>query len=100
MLDNNAFIFSLTYKSKHPIFRNKHNAVLHKKDSFIVFGGGDLQIYDDCDKKSDNNFCDIGHTYQIGVKGLQYMSKESREYLAGGRYFEVLELEVYRITNR
>ena len=50
LVDNNAFLYSLTYRTKHKLVKNKHQALKSGgKGYLMVFGGGDLQIYDKCD---------------------------------------------------
>ena len=48
-----AFVFSLTYKTKHIIKTNtKHLAVYHKSHLLTAFGGGlDIKIVDKCNKE-------------------------------------------------
>jgi len=31
----------------------------------VVFGGGDLQIFDECDKQKVNNFSTLGMCYEL-----------------------------------
>eukprot|EP00347_Sterkiella_histriomuscorum_P020535 403337433 len=98
--DNNAFLFSLTNQTKHPIVKNKHQAMMCSSRGYMtVFGGGDLQIYDRCDQQNDNNFSDLGACYEL-PKGMKYMDKEACSYLAGSRYFSVNDIEVYRVSRR
>ncbi|CDW83614.1 tldc domain-containing protein [Stylonychia lemnae] len=98
--DNQAFLFSMTHQTKHPLVKNKQQAMLcNSRGYMIVFGGGDLQIFDECDKQKVNNFSTLGMCYEL-PKGVQFMDKEASSYLAGDRYFEVIDIEVYRVSRK
>ena len=49
--DEQAFLFSLTKKTKHNLFRNEVSAVRHWKSQYLFFfgGGSDLAISENCD---------------------------------------------------
>ena len=54
--DSQAFLFSLTHKSKHEQFQREDWAVRHFREShaFVLGGGTDLMIRENFDKRCDN----------------------------------------------
>jgi hypothetical protein len=98
--DHNAFIFSLSKKTKHIPFQNEHNAVEHYREgALFAFGWGDFGIRDNCDQREDSwsNFgCTkwTKHTYTL-PRNLKANSDDAYKYLAGGHLFKVQELEVF-----
>ena len=100
--DHNAFIFSLSRKSKHIPFQNEHNAVQHfKKDGLFAFGWGDFGILENCDKR-DDNYSNFGvtkwtrYTYRL-PRLLKENSDEAYRYLAGAHEFRVEKVEIYEV---
>lgn len=100
--DHNAFIFSLTRKTKHMPFHNQHNAVQHfSTDSLFAFGWGDFGIKENCDQR-DDNYSNFGvtkwtkYTYAL-PPNFRENSDESYRYFAGAHEFRVAEVEVYQV---
>ena len=95
--DENAYIFSISKKTKHLQYQNKEYAIRnYNKDRLFGFGhGNEISIYDQCNsnKKSYSN---IGCTYKP-ANGHKYDSPETRSYLAGEDYYKVAEVEVYSV---
>lgn len=92
--DPHAFLYSLTYHTKHKQVKNNEFSIFVSKQYGPVFGiGFDLCIKDDCHKKGDN-FCRLGNSFQ----GLSSDSVEDDyNYLGGNEYFAVEEYEVFQI---
>ncbi|CDW85095.1 tldc domain-containing protein [Stylonychia lemnae] len=96
-VDQKAFVFSLTNKTKHLQFQNLQQAALHSSShSWIQGGGHDILISHDCDK-NHNSLCNLGHTYQTPT-GLSHGQDNTKSYLGGAKNFKILEIEVYRVV--
>ena len=97
-VDEQAFLFQLTKKTKHSLYQNELSAVRHWKSQYLFFfgGGSDLAISEHCDQKQDS-WSNLGFTYRC-PDGLVHESEQAKSYLAGEYCFKVLELEVYFIN--
>lgn len=63
MSDPDAFVFSLTHETYHPIKESKaYNAVWHHSDYLMYFGSYDFFLEDNCLKKLNMN-SQLGHSY-------------------------------------
>ncbi|CDW82621.1 UNKNOWN [Stylonychia lemnae] len=93
--DPQAFVFSLTHKTKHSQYQNRDRSVYHKKDTHIQFSF-DIAISENSHENSDSG-CNLGYTYRL-PKDLKYGSEEGRQYLGGKYNFRVLEIEVYSVA--
>ncbi len=77
--DENAFIFSLTNRTKHDILPNKKNKAYHHyaaTSAGMYFGGnasGEMFICNNCDKDG-SSFGGFGHTYKL-PEGIVYGSE-------------------------
>ena len=96
--DPNAFLFSLTNKDNLPckmnIDTNKYySAIICNSDFGPIFGVGDIQILSHANK-SKSSFSNLGNTY----KHLKYEKRtnEAHSFLAGSKYFQLSEIEVYQ----
>ncbi|TNV81686.1 hypothetical protein FGO68_gene17685 [Halteria grandinella] len=100
--DHNAFIFSLSKKSKHLPFQNEYNAVQHfNKNALFAFGWGDFGVQENCDVREDswsNYGCTkwTKYTYKL-PRHLNEDSDLAYKYLAGAHKFRVQEIEVYEV---
>ena len=103
--DDEAFVFSLTKMTKHPLFNHERNALCMYKNGETMFGpcfGGcgtghyDIIIFDRCNERIDN-YSTLGHCYQLPA-GMQEYTEEANSYLAGTANFTVDEIEVYGIN--
>ncbi|CDW75028.1 tldc domain-containing protein [Stylonychia lemnae] len=91
--DSSAFVFSLSKNTKHKQYQYFDFSVAHQKDFLMVFGWGyDICIRDKCDN-NNNNECLLGGTYELVQE--QNNTNQSANYLAGGRKFNVVQIEVY-----
>jgi len=89
--DPQAFIFSLTHKTK--LSRQKHtsNSIHCSSNHGPIFGGGnDICIYDNCN--INNNYSSGNCTYDL-PQGV-----DNNTYLAGAYNFKVKDIEVYSVT--
>mmetsp|Transcript_37022 Transcript_37022/g.27364 ORF Transcript_37022/g.27364 Transcript_37022/m.27364 type:complete len:226 (-) Transcript_37022:55-732(-) len=95
--DEEAFIFSLTRGTKHPIKKDKEMyAVNCHKDYLPRFGGGfDFYLFSQCNTNT-SSFSEFGHTYELPT-GMQFNTEVARCYLAGMYSFQVKELEVFQL---
>ena len=89
--DQKAFIFSISNCKKFHIKKNEC-AFLFQADNGPIFGGARSDIYVNLDFTS--NHTNFGRSYQL-PDGVDYQSKEAKEYLAGEEKFEIEELEVF-----
>lgn len=95
--DPEAFIFSLTNETLHPIkpsFNTK--AVWHHSEYLSSFGSYDFFIVDNCFKKQITDLA-LGHSYQLGEEVIGNWVGLNRTHLAGARDFYVKEIEVYKV---
>jgi hypothetical protein len=102
--DLSAFLFQLNKMTLHFPYRNKECAVRHHSGCLTTFGGGfgfgtdnDLYISEACDRYR-NSYCNLGETYSLGQRTMQYGSDEARRYMAGTYKFLVREMEVFRVN--
>ena len=98
--DLNAFIFSLTNRANKPCKMRTSNASFSIKcftNCGPCFGLGDLYIANDSNENI-NSYSDLGFGYKHAQYGWE--TREAREFLAGVRYFQLLEIEVFEISNR
>ncbi|CDW79290.1 tldc domain-containing protein [Stylonychia lemnae] len=93
--DGEAYIFQLSKGTIHRQSQIFGYAVSHYKNQLFSFGMLDIQIKDECNLK---RICQaqIGSGYQP-PKNVVFGDKTSCEYLAGGKFFSVLEIEVYSV---
>jgi len=103
LYDHNAFIFSVSRRTKHLVYQNDYNAVQHYRTGcLLAFGWGDFGIQEHCDQREDNwsNFgCTkwTKYTYTL-PRTVKENSDAAYRYLAGAHEFRVEELEAYRVT--
>ena len=76
---------------------NKIYEVYHYKDELCLFGydGKVFYIKDNCN--TNNSFSSLGsylNEYEL-PKGIQSMTQQAEEYLAGSFRFKVLEIEIF-----
>lgn len=93
--DPEAFIFSLSKQTKHELnekFINK--AIYFCENNGPVFGAGfDICISEKCNKDKES-FANLGISYEIDE---EFSPDQGRQYLAGEVYFNVKEIEVFKI---
>lgn len=96
--DDNAYLFSITHKTKHPVYKHRTSAVRLWNEKYLFFFGGgcDLGIAEKCDKYKDS-WTNFGFTYKP-PEGIKPQSEEAMAYLAGAYCFKVKELEVYSVN--
>lgn len=103
LYDHNAFIFSITMRSKHLVYQNECNALQHfKSGCLFAFGWGDFGIKEHCDEREDNwsNFgCTkwTKYTYTL-PRSIKENTDAAYRYLAGAHEFRVLEVEAYKVS--
>jgi len=92
--DRNAYLFSISNSSKHPV-RDSEHAIYCNEETGPIFGEGyDLFIASDSHKKQEST-SSMGVTYKANEK-----VGDLRRYLAGETKFKLAEIEVFRvITN-
>jgi len=92
--DRNAYLFSISNSSKHPV-RDSEHAIYCNEETGPIFGEGyDLFIASDSHKNSEST-SSMGVTYKANEK-----VGDLRRYLAGDTKFKLAEIEVFRvITN-
>lgn len=96
--DPNAFLFSLTNKDNQPckmnieIDRNQYAIYCNSKFG-PTFGDCDICVIDQTSNTTIKCSSDLGNTY----KHIQhaYGTNEAQSFLAGTKYFELMEIEVY-----
>ena len=92
-----SFLFSVTNKTKHPLFQNIIYAIYNNPSYGPTFGGGhDIYISTDCNMNS-NSYSNFGYCYKA-IDTTQYGTQSAQSYLAGAYNFKVVEYEVYEIT--
>ena len=95
--DPNAFIFSLSQKTKHEQYQNKEQA-MYFANSFMIWFGYDILIYNDCNNNG-SSYSNFGSTYKP-PDGMAQGSEDANKYLAGSHSFKVLEIEVFKVGDR
>lgn len=95
--DDEAFLFSLTKKSKHKVYQNEMSTVRHWKNQYLFFFGSgcDIGIVEYCDTKKDS-WSKLGGTFSL-PEGMMEDSEEAKQYLAGEFCFKVTEIEIYKV---
>eukprot|EP00826_Nyctotherus_ovalis_P037065 TRINITY_DN3354_c0_g3_i4.p1 TRINITY_DN3354_c0_g3~~TRINITY_DN3354_c0_g3_i4.p1 ORF type:complete len:445 (+),score=43.29 TRINITY_DN3354_c0_g3_i4:100-1434(+) len=90
--DPEAFIFSLTYKTKHNKQKSTSYSIYCNPGSGPKFGGGhDISICDN--SNTSNGSCSNGnHTYELPP------DIDAKTYFAGARKFKVKDIEVYSVV--
>ena len=94
--DPQAFIFSLTNQTYHPI-KESHleNAVWHHSNFLVYFGQYDFFVVDNCFQKVISDMS-LGHSYQLGNVSGNWAGL-NRTHLTGARDFSYSEVEVYKV---
>lgn len=94
--DPNAFLFSLKNENEKPIrihCSEPNYAVCSKSEFGPIFGGGnDICILNESNLHS-KNFSRLGCSYKHPL--YEYESYEGHKFLAGTKYFQTKEIEVY-----
>jgi len=94
--DPDAFLFSLTYHTKHKQIKNNEFALFLSKNYGPVFGKGyDLCVKDDCNKKA-NNYSRLGNSYNSPA---EMELEDNYSYLGGSDSFSIEEYEVFEIKD-
>lgn len=101
--DPNAFLFSLTKKSKHPVKSNSYRSIFMNEEYLMIFGCGDLVISDLCNVNQDEkkqSFSRFGQEYDFGSENPNPPNnpEDILTYLTGGFNFVVDEIEVFKIN--
>ena len=92
--DDDAFLYSLTYHTKHKQIKNNEFSLYLTKNYGPVFGKGyDLCVKDDCNK-GFTNYCRLGNSY-MGPAGMDTV--DNYNYFGGSEYFAIEEYEVFHI---
>jgi hypothetical protein len=93
--DNYAFVFSLLNDiNETKVFRCNEslNAIYCNQNYGPCFGNDDIKISNNCNANTASESI-LGLTY--GESDVEYGSDESKTILAGSRYFQVAEIEVF-----
>ena len=93
--DTNAFIFSLTTRTKFPVYqKTNYWAIYNVTGTYAFFFGypSDIVIYDGF-LSSSMNQSRVGQCYRLTPDDT------TPAYLAGTEYYKVDELEVYKVFN-
>jgi len=89
--DPEAFIFSLTHKTKLNKQKNTSRSIFCSTNYGPIFGGGsDISICDNCNN-NNNSYSNGNHTYNL-PEGV-----DNKTYLAGACNFKVKDIEVYSV---
>jgi len=89
--DPEAFIFSLTHKTKLSKQKNPSYSIYCSSNHGPTFGGGhDIYICDNCNI-DNSNYSNGNHTYDL-PQGVN-----NKTYLAGAHNFKVKDIEVYSV---
>ena len=100
--DSEAFVFSMTHRTKHEQYQLKDKAVRHYPSYLPTFGySHDFHICDNCDQERNSHSL-FGHssngTYQLEPDlGIEKDSEEAFNYIAGSQNFLVKEIEVFKV---
>ncbi|CDW89660.1 UNKNOWN [Stylonychia lemnae] len=92
--DENAFLFSLTKKTKHEQYQQKEQA-LYFAASYMLWFSYDMLLYSNCDSNTSSS-SSLGTTYKL-PDGIVQGSVEGQNYLAGSSNYSVKEIEIYRV---
>ena len=97
--DPNAFIFSLTNKDNRPckmeINPNNHKQAVYCYSNYgPSFGCSDIHITNNADYC--NSYSNLGSTYLHYQHA--YESDEARSFLAGSKFFQLSEIEIYKVV--
>ena len=94
-MDNDAFIFSVSKKTKH-LCHDKQYSIYKSTEDSVTFGeaGSDIYISHNCN--TDGSYCYLGNSY-TPPNGLTFNTLEANSYLAGSLYFKVIDIEVYAV---
>ena len=98
--DEEAFLFSLTHKTKHQALQNQRHAVKFWRQYYLIhFGGGaDIAISEKCnrDRSCFSHLGSNNTTFEL-PEGI-VSTEDATSYFAGAKYFGLDELEVYSIS--
>jgi hypothetical protein len=98
--DPKAFIFSLVNKEEKPFkvlcSNLGEDAIFCYPDFGPCFGVNDIDIRTDSNLKEDS-YCNLGYSYKHS--DYLYGTAEADTILAGSKFFETLEIEVYAKSN-
>ncbi|CDW74280.1 tldc domain-containing protein [Stylonychia lemnae] len=92
--DDKAFVFSLTNRTKHPLYQNFDNSLYFNASEHIHFGE-DLIIRDNPNNNVQST-SNIGYAYQP-PRDIFHDSDKAKEYLAGAQNFRVQEMEAFEV---
>ena len=92
--DPNAFIFSLTHKTKHATQKCSDYSIYCRSNYGPTFGtGNDIRVVDRCNS-TDKNYCNGNQTYELPA------GVNPDTYIAGTHNFKVKEIEVYSVITQ
>ena len=92
--DPDAFLFSLTYHTKHKQMKNNEFALYLNKNYGPVYGKGyDLCVKDECNKKL-NNYSRLGNSF---LAPAEMELEDNYSYFGGSERFSIDEYEVFEI---
>ncbi len=94
MVDKNAFLFSVSKKTKHSIIKEPMHP-LHMFSTYSVTFGYDLSIRDNCNGRNDSQVY-IGLSF-TPPEGIVKRTPEAERYLAGASNFYVTEIEIFSV---
>ena len=98
-IDNSAFIFSLVNKENRPLIFEQTCNDGHSIGSFKhygpIFGAGNDIFISDSSNTNIQSFSNLGATYTH--PDYPYGSEKAKTILAGARYFQVQEIEVFHM---
>lgn len=96
--DPDAFIFSMSNKTKHLVYQNHGNAIYTNNGYGATFGGGhDIHVADNCNANY-TSYTNFGDTYKP-PDGINYNTDQAKWYFSGSnRNFRVLEIETYSVS--
>jgi len=96
-MDKNAFVFSLTFKTKHPIVQNIGYSITHDAEYLPVFCGGFGISGNEHDTgKTNQGLSNLGSVYAV-PQGMKYLDPMTAAYLAGSHEFVLEEIEVFKV---
>ena len=76
-MDKNAFIFSLTFKTKHPIAHNIGYNISHDADYMAVFCGGfGISGTDRFTQRCDQGISNLGAVFAV-PNGMKYLEPQT-----------------------
>lgn len=89
--DKLSFLFSISKRTKHEVYKNEDFCVLLHKELGPCFGGGsDLRINDE----NQGNCSNLGFTYKFNEES-EYDTLSTKTFLAGDLYFSLEDYEVF-----